>query len=161
MIVKAPPPVFESATTHVEAPDEPVPLTGPQVRDVTAALPPTASGVDREVPLNDAVMVAVWSVAAADTLAVNVVEVAFGATETEAGTVTDALVLESVTVPPPVFDMAIVHVLDWEAAHAGRAASHRGDGQWANERERHGSRHAIQGSRNADGYLRRGRPPSP
>ena len=42
--------------------------------------------------------------------------VASGATETEAGTVTDALVLESVTVPPPVFDMAIVHVLDWEGA---------------------------------------------
>ena len=81
------PPVFDSITTHVDVPDEPLPLTGPQVRDVIVAVPPTASEADRELPLNAAVMVAVWSVAAAATLTVNVVEVAFGATETEAGTV--------------------------------------------------------------------------
>lgn len=116
VIVKVPPPVFDSVTTHVEVPDEPAPLTGPQVSDVIVAIPLTASEAERETPLNAAVMLAVWSAAAAATVAVNVAMVASVATETEAGTITEVLLLESVTIPPPVFDMAIAHALDWDGA---------------------------------------------
>ena len=99
-------------TAHVDVGDGPA-LTGAQVRDEIVATPLTATDVDREVPLNVAVMFAVWSVALAATLAVNVAVAAFEATETEAGTVTEGLLLESITVPPPDFDIVIVQVLDW------------------------------------------------
>ena len=116
MIVKVPPPVFDSVTTHVDVADGGLPLTGPQVSDVIVAIPLTASEAKREAPLNAAVIVTVWSLAPAATVAVNVAVVAFGATETEVGTVTDGLLLETVTVPPPGFDIATVHVLDWDGA---------------------------------------------
>lgn len=116
VIVTVPPPVFDRMTTHVEVADEPLPVTGPQVSDVIVAIPLTASEAEREAPLNSAVMVAVWSAAAAATIAVNVAVVPSGAMETEAGTLTEVLLLEIVTVPPPVFDMVMAHVLDWDGA---------------------------------------------
>jgi hypothetical protein len=50
------------------------------------------------------------------TAAVNVAVVPSAATETEAGTVTDAVLLESAIVPPPAFDMVSVQVVDWDGA---------------------------------------------
>jgi hypothetical protein len=67
---------------------------------------------DREDPFNDAVTVAIWSMGTtAPTFAVKVALVAPEATETDAGTDSNALLLATATVPPPVLDRVTVHVV--------------------------------------------------
>jgi hypothetical protein len=72
----------------------------------------SATEVDREDPFRAAVMVAAWSVPIAPAVAVNVAVVAPEGTATEAGTVTDAPLLESATVPPVVLETVTVQVVD-------------------------------------------------
>jgi hypothetical protein len=101
-------PVFDSVTVHVLAAE----LTGVQLNDVTVNGSLSASEVDREDPLSAAVIVAAWSVPIAPAVAVNVAVVTPEGTATKTGTVTDALLLESATDPPVVFESVTVHVVD-------------------------------------------------
>ena len=55
-----------------------------------------------EAPFNAAVTVADWLVVIAPKVAVKVVEAPLAGTETDAGTVSEALLLESATTLPPV-----------------------------------------------------------
>jgi hypothetical protein len=63
------------------------------------------------LPFRDAVSVAVWSAVIAPAVAVKVAVVDPAATATDPGTVSAAALLDSVTVPPPVFVSVTVHVL--------------------------------------------------
>src|SRR6185369_1883234 len=58
-----------------------------------------------------AVRIAVASAVTVPAVAVNVAVVLLAATVTDAGTVNEPLLSDSVTVPPPVFDNVTVHVL--------------------------------------------------
>src|ERR1019366_8755345 len=63
------------------------------------------------LPFNLAVSVAVWSDAVASAVAVNVAVVDPAATAADPGTVSAAVLLDSVTVPPPVFESVTVQLL--------------------------------------------------
>ena len=63
------------------------------------------------LPFNVAVSVAVWSDAIVPAVAVNVAVVDPAATVTDPGTVSAAVLLDSVTVPPPVFVSVTVQLL--------------------------------------------------
>ncbi|HSU67500.1 MAG TPA: hypothetical protein VLJ39_11555, partial [Tepidisphaeraceae bacterium] len=61
-----------------------------------------------EAPLNDAAIVAIWSAVILPAVALNVAVVDPEATDTEAGTLSAAALLESATAPPLLFDSATV-----------------------------------------------------
>src|ERR1035441_215989 len=65
----------------------------------------------RALPFNDAVSVAVWSDAIVPAVAMNVAAVDPAATATDPGTVSAAVLLDSVAVPPPVFVSVPMQVL--------------------------------------------------
>ena len=65
---------------------------------------------DCEELFSPAVIAAAWLAETLPALAVNVALVAAAATATDGGTVSELLLLESVTVPPPAWDNVTVHV---------------------------------------------------
>jgi hypothetical protein len=107
----APPPVFVSVT--VQLLDAPLPnVAGAQTTELMAGGAVSAMAADRDNPFNDAVTVAAWSLAITPALAEKIAVLAPEATETDAGTVTSALLLESATVPPLDPESETVQVLE-------------------------------------------------
>src|ERR1035441_3619863 len=105
-----PPPVFVSVTVQVLAP--PVPSVD-GVHDTALTVTAAARAMDavREVPFMDAVSVAVWSDAIVPAVAVKFAVVDPAATVTDPGTVSAAVLLDSDTVPPPVFVSVTMQLL--------------------------------------------------
>ena len=120
--VTVPPPVFDSVTVQVLVP--PVPRVA-GVHDTELTTTAVASEIDavRVLPFNAAVSVAVWSAAIVPAVAVKVAVVDPAATATDPGTVSAAVLLDSVTVPPPVFDSVTVQVLVAAGCRAWPACS--------------------------------------
>jgi hypothetical protein len=112
-----PPPVLDNVTVHVLEAE----LTGAQLSAVTVIGPLSAREVDREDPFRAPVIVADCSAPMAAAVAVNVAVVADEETATDAGTVTDGLLLESATVPPPVLERVTVQVVDAPPANVAAA----------------------------------------
>ena len=104
------PPVFVSVTVQMLVP--PVPSVA-GVHDTELTVTAVARAIDavRVLPFNVAVSVAVWSKAIGPAVAVKVAVVDAAATATDPGTVTAAVLLDSVTVPPPVFVSVTVQML--------------------------------------------------
>jgi hypothetical protein len=105
-----PPRVFVSVTVQALVPPAPK-VAGAHATELIAGGDVREIWVDRNDPFNDPVIVTIWSLEMTPAVAVNVAVVAPAATETDAGTVANALLLESATVPPPVRDRVTVHVL--------------------------------------------------
>jgi hypothetical protein len=106
-----PPRDAESVTVHVlDVPEDIV--AGAQVRDVSVTAALTASEADRTDPFSTPVMVAVWSVATTATVAVKLADVAPAGIDTDGGTVTDGVLLESATVPPAGLVTMTTQVVD-------------------------------------------------
>src|ERR1035441_8170057 len=104
------PPVFVSVTVQMLVP--PVPsVAGVHDNELTATAVARESAAARVLPYNVAVSVAVWSKAIGPAVAVKVAVVDAAATATDPGTVTAAVLLDSVTVPPPVFVSVTVQML--------------------------------------------------
>jgi hypothetical protein len=108
--VTVPPPVFVSVTVQLLVPPL---LSVAGVHDTALTVTAVARAIDavRVLPFNDAVSVAVWSEAIVPAVAVNVAVVDPAATVTDPGTVSAAVLLDSVTVPPPVFVSVTVQLL--------------------------------------------------
>jgi hypothetical protein len=108
--VTVPPPVFVSVTVHVLVPPAPS-VEG--VHDTALTVTGLAREIDavRVPPFKAAVKVAVWSDAIVPAVAVKLAVVDPAPTATDPGTVSAAVSLDSVTVPPPVFVKVTVHVL--------------------------------------------------
>ena len=106
-----PPPVFVRVTVQALTPALPR-VAGAQATEVTAAGGTSAIDAGREDPFNEAVTVAVCSLPIMPAVAVNVAVVPPEATDTEAGTVSDPVLLASATVPPPVRERVTVQALD-------------------------------------------------
>jgi len=96
-----PPPVCESVTVQVLDWPE-FRLAGVQVSALTDICAERMIEVVSEVPLREAVTVALCPLEMDPAAAVNVALVADAPTVTEAGTLREALLLDSPTVPPPV-----------------------------------------------------------
>src|ERR1035441_2009940 len=96
-----PPPVFVSVTVQLLVP--PVPSVA-GVHDTELTVTAVAREIDvvRVLPFNVAVSVAVWAEAIGPAVAVKVAVVDAAATTTDPGTVSAAVLLDSVTVPPTV-----------------------------------------------------------
>ena len=104
-----PPPAPERVTVHVhEAP--PASPVGAQRIELTVVSVPSMIEEAAEEPFMETVTITVWLPATVPAVAMNVATVDPGATETEDGTVSAALLLESATVPPAVFESVTVHV---------------------------------------------------
>jgi hypothetical protein len=108
--VTVPPPVFDSVTVHVLVPPLPS-VDGVHDSELTVTAVARAIDVICVLPFNVAVSVAVWSEAIVPAVAVKVAVVDAAATATDPGTVSADVLLDSVTVPPPVFVSVTVHVL--------------------------------------------------
>jgi hypothetical protein len=105
-----PPPVFDTVTVHIELTPDPR-LVGLHDSELTAVALASATDAVCVLPFNAAVTVAVWSAAIVPAVAVNVAVLDPAATTTDPGTVSAAVLLDSVTVPPLVFDSVTVHML--------------------------------------------------
>ena len=109
-----PPPLWESVT--VQVPDWPaLRLAGVQVSVLTEICTESVIDAVCEVPFSEAVTVTVCPLEIEPAAAVKVAVVAEALTVTDAGTLREALLLESATVPPPVCDRVTMQVLDWSA----------------------------------------------
>ena len=82
-----------------------------QDRELTTTAVVSETGAVRVLPFNAAVSVAVWPAVIVPAVAVNVAVLDPAATATDPGTVSAAVLLHNVTVPPLVVDSATVHVL--------------------------------------------------
>jgi len=87
-------------------------MAGAQLTEVILAGAVRPSVVVRDDPLNDAVMVPFWSELIVPAVAVNVALPLPEGTDAEAGTVNNALLLESATLPPAVPETVTLQVLD-------------------------------------------------
>src|ERR1019366_1117909 len=108
--VTVPPPVFVSVTVQLLVPPL-LSVAGVHDNELTFTGVARAIDVVCVLPFNVAVSVAVWSDAIVPAVAVKVVVVDPAATATDPGTVSDAVLLDSVTVPPPVFVSVTVQLL--------------------------------------------------
>src|ERR1019366_7108815 len=108
--VTVPPPVFVSVTVQVLVPLL-LSVAGVHDNELTVTAVAKAIDVVCVLPFNVAVSVAVWSVAIVPAVAVKVAAVEPAATATDPGTVSAAVLLDSVTVPPLVFVSVTVQVL--------------------------------------------------
>src|ERR1039458_1541069 len=108
--VTVPPLIFVSVTVQVLVP--PLPSVA-GVHDTELTVTGVAKEMDavRALPFNVAVSVAVWSDAIVPAVAVKVAVVDLATTATDPGTVSAAVLLDSVTVPPPVFESVTVQLL--------------------------------------------------
>ena len=88
-------------------------LAGLQVSETTDVCAESVIDAVCEVPFSEAVTVALCPLEMDPAAAVNVALVADAPTVTEAGTLREALLLDSPTVPPPVCERVTVQVLDW------------------------------------------------
>jgi len=126
--------LLESATVP------PAELERVTVQVVTAALPSAAAvqpspvtvagalsviEADCEYPFNDAVIVAVWSVEIVPAVTVKLAVVLPDGTETDAGTASAPLLLESAAVPPAELERATVHAA--EAPLSKTAGAHKSE----------------------------------
>ena len=102
--------LFRSVTVQVLVPPL-LSVAGVHDNELTVTAAAKAIDAIRVLPFNDAVSVAVWSVAIVPAVAMNVAVVDPVATATDPGTVSAAVLLDSVTVAPPVFVSVTVHVL--------------------------------------------------
>jgi hypothetical protein len=105
-----PPPVFESVTVQLLVPPTPS-VDGVHNTELTFTAVARMMDAACVLPFNVAVSVAVWSGAVASAVAVNVAVVDPAATAADPGTASAAVLLDSVTVPPPVFESVTVQVL--------------------------------------------------
>ena len=133
-----PPPVCDRVTVQVL--DWPVlRLAGAQVSALTDACATRAIEPVREAPFSEAVTLAVCALETDPAVAVKVAVVAAAPTVTDAGTLSEELLLDSATVPPPVCDRVTVQVLDWPAL--------RLDGEQVSEFNDNGNASAIEAVR--------------
>src|ERR1035438_6141527 len=108
--VTVPPLIFVSVTVQLLVP--PLPSVA-GVHDTELTVTAVARVIDDAcvLPFNVAVSVAVWSEAIVPAVAMNVAAVDPAATATDPGTVSAAVLLDSVTVPPPAFVSVAVQLL--------------------------------------------------
>src|ERR1035441_1903427 len=105
-----PPPVFVSVTVQLLVPPL-LSVAGVHDTALTVTAAPRAINVVCVRPFKDAVSVAVWSDAIVPAVAVKFAVVDAAATVTDPGAVSAAVLLDSDTVPPPVFDSVTVQLL--------------------------------------------------
>src|ERR1039458_3067773 len=108
--VTVPPAAFVSVTVQVLVPPL---LSVAGVHDNELTVTAAAKAIDAicVLPFNDAVSVAVWFDAIVPAVAVKVAVADHAATATEHSTVSAAVLLDSVTVPPPALVSVTVQVL--------------------------------------------------
>lgn len=97
----------------VQVPEAPeVRVVGVQLRDTTDIGGVSAIEAVCETPFREAVMVAFWPLEIVPALTAKVAVVDAEPTVTDAGTDRDGVLLESVTVPPPVWERVTVQLLE-------------------------------------------------